>query len=266
MKVAAIQMVSSPDPIENMSTAAALLRSAKQAGAELIVLPEYWSIMGMRDTDKVACAEEFGEGPLQNFMAEMAQELEIILVGGTIPLRSEYETKIFNACLVFGADGRLLTRYDKIHLFGFSNGDESYQESNTIHPGEEVVHFSSSIGEVGLGICYDLRFPELFRSMGQCGLIILPAAFTHVTGQAHWEILLRARAIENQCYVLASAQGGLHANGRRTWGHSMLIDPWGKIIDCKEEGEGFCLGEVDTAQMEKIRRNLPALKHRKLAC
>jgi predicted amidohydrolase len=266
MKVAAIQMVSSPSPEENMIVAARLLRQAKEAGAELLVLPEYWSIMGLRDTDKAACAEEFGNGPLQQFLSQQARQLGVILVGGTIPLKSDHEAKIFNACLVFGKDGELLTRYDKIHLFGFSNGEESYQESNTITPGADVVHFPSAIGEVGLGICYDLRFPELFRSMGQCGLMILPAAFTHVTGQAHWEVLLRARAIENQCYVLASAQGGLHQNGRRTWGHSMLIDPWGKILDCVVEGEGFCIGEIDSSQMEKIRTNLPALKHRKLAC
>ncbi len=266
MKVAAIQMVSSAAPEENMEVAAKLLRQAKEGGAELLVLPEYWSIMGLRDTDKVACAEESGGGMLQDFLSQQARELNVILVGGTIPLKSEHEAKIFNACLVFDRRGQQIARYDKIHLFGFNNGEESYQESNTITPGADVVHFSTVIGEVGLGICYDLRFPELFRSMGQCGLMILPASFTHVTGQAHWEVLLRARAIENQCYVLASAQGGLHQNGRRTWGHSMLIDPWGKIIDCIAEGEGFCMGEIDTNQMEKIRSNLPALKHKKLAC
>ena len=266
MKVAAIQMVSRAQASENMASAERLLRQAKADGAELIVLPEYWSIMGLRDHDKVDCAEPFGNGPLQSFLQTMARDLGVYLVGGTIPLVSDVEGKIFNACLVYGPEGQLLSRYDKIHLFGFKNGEESYQESNTITPGAEVASFESPIGRVGLGICYDLRFPELFRSMGQCSLLILPAAFTHVTGQAHWEVLLRARAIENQCYVLASAQGGLHENGRRTWGHSMLIDPWGKVLTCIEEGEGVCQGLIDLDAMQKIRTNLPALQHRKIAC
>ncbi|WMW82353.1 carbon-nitrogen hydrolase family protein [Undibacterium cyanobacteriorum] len=266
MKIAAIQMVSSASPLTNMATAERLIRQAKLEGAELIALPEYWSIMGLRDQDKVLCAETFDQGPLQDFMQALAQELEIYLIGGTIPLKSEITDKIYNACLTYGPQGELVTRYDKIHLFGFRNGDESYQESNTITPGHEVGSFQLPIGKVGLGICYDLRFPELFRSMGQCSLMVLPAAFTHVTGQAHWEVLLRARAIENQCYVLASAQGGLHENGRRTWGHSMLIDPWGKIIDCVDEGEGICVGDLDLENMGKMRANLPALQHRKIAC
>ena len=266
MKVAAIQMVSRAQTAENLAIAERLLREAKSDGAELIVLPEYWPIMGLRDRDKVDCAESFGCGPLQSFLQQMAAELGVILVGGTIPLVSNVDGKIFNACLVYGPDGQLITRYDKIHLFGFQNGEEAYQESNTITPGEDIGAFDLPIGKVGLGICYDLRFPELFRSMGKCSLIILPAAFTHVTGQAHWEVLLRARAIENQCYVLASAQGGLHENGRRTWGHSMLIDPWGKVLSCLEEGEGLCLGNLDVDTMQKIRTNLPALQHRKIAC
>jgi nitrilase len=196
----------------------------------------------------------------------MAQELAMTIVGGTIPLLSDQSHKIFNATLVFNQLGEQIARYDKIHLFGFTNGDESYQESNTIVPGEDVVTFECDVGKVGLAICYDLRFPELFRAMGVCNLIILPAAFTHITGQAHWEVLLRARAIENQCYVLASAQGGVHDNGRRTWGHSMLIDPWGKIVESLEEGEGVLVADLSLPAMEKIRNNLPALKHRKLAC
>ncbi|MFC0348506.1 carbon-nitrogen hydrolase family protein [Undibacterium danionis] len=266
MKITAIQMVSLADPATNIQTAKRLLQQAKSAGAELAVLPEYWSIMGLRDTDKVAFAEEPGNGVLQNFLKQMAQELQMTIVGGTIPLQSSDSHKIYNACLVFDPSGTQIARYDKIHLFGFTNGEESYQESNTIQAGDEIVSFDSAVGKVGLGICYDLRFPELFRNMGVCDLLVLPAAFTYTTGQAHWEILLRARAIENQCYVLASAQGGTHDSGRRTWGHSMLIDPWGKVLSCLEEGEGVVVADLDREAMQNIRNNLPALKHRRFAC
>ncbi len=262
MKIASVQMVSGPDPQLNQASARRLLEEAKRLGAELIALPEYWPVMGLRDTDKIACAEEFGDGPLQSFLAQAARELSVCIVGGTIPLRSLETNKIFNACLVYDMQGQLLTRYDKIHLFGFQNETECYQESNTIVPGTQIQTFSHPLGKVGLGICYDLRFPELFRAMGDCALMILPAAFTHTTGQAHWEILLRARAIENQCYVLASAQGGLHTNGRRTWGHSMIVDPWGRVLDELDEGEGIVLADIDLAVTTKIRKQLPALQHR----
>lgn len=266
MKVAAIQMVSVSTPDTNLQTAERLLKLAKAQGAELAVLPEYWSIMGLRDTDKVAFAEQPGKGALQTFLAQMAKDLQMTIVGGTIPLQSDDSHKIYNACLVFDPNGIQIARYDKIHLFGFTNGEESYQESNTIQAGNDIVSFDSTIGKVGLGICYDLRFPELFRNMGAFSLLVLPAAFTYTTGQAHWEILLRARAIENQCYVLASAQGGTHDSGRRTWGHSMLIDPWGKILNCLEDGEGVVIADLDMDAMQKIRNNLPALKHRRFAC
>ncbi|MFZ6800265.1 carbon-nitrogen hydrolase family protein [Undibacterium sp. Di24W] len=266
MKIAAIQMVSVSHPDINIQTAKRLLERAKLAGAELAVLPEYWSIMGLRDTDKLAFAEEAGLGVLQDFLSQMARELQMTIVGGTIPLKSDDSHKIYNACLVFDRSGSQIARYDKIHLFGFTNGEESYQESNTIQEGNDIVSFDSMIGKVGLGICYDLRFPELFRNMGACNLLILPAAFTYTTGQAHWEILLRARAIENQCYVLASAQGGTHDSGRRTWGHSMLIDPWGKVLNCLEEGEGVVVTDLDLETIQKIRGNLPALKHRRFTC
>jgi predicted amidohydrolase len=264
MRVAAIQMVSTPDPKMNIVKARALLLQAKEQGAQLAVLPEYWSIMGMRDIDKLNFAEDIGSGELQDFLSSTAKELAMIIIAGTIPIRSGDAEKIFNATIVFDTLGRQIARYDKIHLFGFNNGDESYQESNTIEPGHEVVTFETSAGRIGLAICYDLRFPELFRAMGKCSLIVLPAAFTFTTGQAHWEILLRARAIENQCYVLASAQGGLHENGRRTWGHSMLIDPWGKVVNSLGEGEGLLLADIEAEVMTKIRQNLPALSHRKL--
>lgn len=265
MKIAAIQMVSCTDVAMNMKHAYTLLEQAQQQGAHLAVLPEYWPIMGRRDSDKVECAEEFGAGPLQDFLSDSARQLGIHLIGGSIPLSSPDSSKIFNACLAYDAQGKCLTRYDKMHLFGFQQGEESYQESNTIVAGDEVVTVEIEGFKFGLGICYDLRFPELFRQMGHCDCIVLPAAFTHTTGQAHWDILLRARAIENQCYVLASAQGGLHENGRRTWGHSMVIDPWGTVLACLDEGEGIAMAELNRDQMETIRRNLPALRHRRLA-
>jgi nitrilase len=266
MKVAAIQMVSVSHPDTNIQTAKRLLEQAKSQGAELAVLPEYWSIMGLRDTDKVTFAEPFGNGILQSFLAQMAIDLKMTIIGGTIPLQSSDSDKIYNACLVFDPSGTQIARYDKIHLFGFTNGEESYQESNTIQEGSDIVSFDSAFGKIGLGICYDVRFPELFRNMGACSLLVLPAAFTYTTGQAHWEILLRARSIENQCYVLASAQGGTHDSGRRTWGHSMLIDPWGKVLNCLEDGEGVVMADLDLEAMLKIRSNLPALKHRRLNC
>lgn len=263
MRIAAIQMVSGIDVENNIATAYQLLCRAKKQGADLAALPEYWPIMGRRDGDKVACAEELGSGRLQTFLSQTARELAMTVVGGTIPLRSPVADKIYNTCLVFDAQGQALGRYDKIHLFGFHQGQENYQESATITPGDQVVCVDTEVGKIGLGICYDLRFPELFRQMGACDCLILPAAFTYTTGQAHWEILLRARAIENQCYVLAAAQGGTHENGRRTWGHSMLIDPWGKVLECLDEGAGVICAELDVAAMATIRDNLPALSHRK---
>lgn len=266
MQVAAIQMVSTPDTQQNMATAKRLLTQAAQQGANLCVLPEYWSIMGMHDTDKIKQAEVVGQGEVQDFLSAIAKKLAITLVAGTIPITSNTPDKIMNTCLVYSPQGERISRYDKMHLFGFTNADsqESYQESNTIQAGNQVVCFESDIGKIGLGICYDLRFPEFFRSMGQCTLIILPAAFTYTTGQAHWEILLRARAIENQCYVLASAQGGKHQNGRRTWGQSMLINPWGEIVSQLAEGEGIVSGDINLEAMAQIRRNLPALQHIKI--
>lgn len=262
MKVAAIQMISSADMTHNIARAAQLLQDAKQRGAELILMPEYWPLMGMQDTDKIAAAEANGTGKMQSFMAEQAKQLGVWLIGGTVPLVSDEPDKVLNTTLVFDPSGRQIARYDKIHLFGFTKGDESYQESKTITPGKQVVSFEAGFGRVGLSVCYDLRFPEMYRAMGSCALIVVPAAFTYTTGQAHWEILLRARAIENQCYVLASAQGGVHQNGRRTWGHSMLIDPWGKIIEVLPEGEGVIAGEIDLHALDVIRTSLPALKHR----
>jgi predicted amidohydrolase len=264
-KVAAVQMISAPEAQINIQRAERLIREAAQAGAEMVLLPEYWSVLGLKDTDKLAHAEVAGSGPLQEFMSDMARQCGIWLIGGTVPLISAEPGKVFNTLLAYGPDGKLAARYDKLHLFGFSRGEESYDESRTISAGAAVVTLETPLGRIGLSICYDLRFPELYRAMGACTLIVVPAAFTYTTGSAHWEILLRARAIENQCFVLAAAQGGIHKNGRRTWGHSMLIDPWGEICAQHAEGEGVVLGRVDAAQLEEVRMSLPALKHRKLA-
>ncbi|MFS2215910.1 carbon-nitrogen hydrolase family protein [Telluria sp. Tellsp104] len=262
--VAAIQMVSTPNVDENIATARRLIADAAARGARLVTLPEYWPIMGMTDTDKVARAEQLGHGPIQDFLAGQARAHGIWLIGGTLPLVSGDAGRVLNTTLVYDPAGQHVGRYDKIHLFGFNKGSESYDEARTIVPGETVGGFDAQFGKVGLAICYDLRFPELFRAMGECALIIVPAAFTHTTGLAHWEVLLRARAIENQCYVLASAQGGTHTNGRRTFGHSMLIDPWGEVKDVLPEGEGVVSGEIDPDYIAKVRESLPALKHRKL--
>jgi predicted amidohydrolase len=263
-RVAAIQMVSTPSVEENIATARELVAEAAVGGATLVTLPEYWPIMGLRDTDKVDHAEEPGAGPIQDFMAQSAAEHGIWLVGGTLPLVSHDDAKVMNTTLVYNPDGQAIGRYDKIHLFGFQQGTESYDEARTIVPGTMVSSFEAPFGRVGLSVCYDLRFPELYRALGECALIVVPAAFTHVTGLAHWEVLLRARAIENQCYVLASAQGGTHGSGRRTFGHSMLIDPWGKVVDVLAEGEGIVGGNIDPAFLTQVRGNLPALKHRKM--
>jgi nitrilase len=262
--VAAVQMVSSPVVEENLETAARLVADCARRGAKLVTLPEYWPIMGMSDLDKVGHAEQPGQGPIQDFMAAQAREHGIWLIGGTLPLVSRDAGRVLNTTLVYDPQGRPVGRYDKIHLFGFNKGSESYDEARTIVPGENIGAFEAPFGRVGLAICYDLRFPELFRAMGECALIVVPAAFTYTTGRAHWEVLLRARAIENQCYVLASAQGGTHRNGRRTFGHSMLIDPWGQVKDVLEEGEGVVSGRIDPGFLAEVRANLPALKHRKL--
>ena len=263
-QVAAVQMVSTPDVEQNLATARRLVGEAAASGATLVTLPEYWPIMGMTDTDKVRHAEPEGAGPIQDCMAALAREHGIWLVGGTLPLVSPQDGKVLNTTLVYDPQGASVSRYDKIHLFGFNKGSESYDEARTIVPGAAVGSFEAPFGHVGLSVCYDLRFPELYRAMGECALIVVPAAFTYTTGSAHWEVLLRARAIENQCYVLASAQGGTHANGRRTFGHSMLVDPWGEVKAVLREGEGVVSGEIDMSVLASVRESLPALKHRKM--
>ena len=260
--VAAVQMISTPSVGENLATARRLVAQAAGDGATLVVLPEYWAIMGLHENDKLAHAEQPGSGIIQDGMAQMAREHGIWLIGGTLPLASLEAGKVLNTTLVYDPQGQPAGRYDKIHLFGFTRGEESYNESRTIVAGAQVRSIETPLGKVGLSICYDLRFPELYRALGDCALIVVPAAFTHTTGRAHWEVLLRARAIENQCYVLASAQGGVHPNGRRTWGHSMLIDPWGDVKAVLDEGEGVVAGQIDPAFLAGVRASLPALAHR----
>jgi nitrilase len=268
LNIASIQMVSTPSLNENLEVAAHLTKAAADSGAQLAVLPEYFCLMGLKDTDKVHAREAAGSGPIQERLAAMAQENNIFLVAGTIPLEAKESNKVLNTSLVFDTQGKQIARYDKIHLFGFQTETERYEESETITAGSEPGQFAIKLNGVdwrfGLSICYDLRFPELYRSLGQVDCHIIPAAFTYTTGKDHWEILLRARAIENQCYVLASAQGGIHLNQRRTWGESMLIGPWGEILSNLPEGEGFIQGTLSKDKLKEVRSKLPALKHRKL--
>jgi nitrilase len=267
MKIAALQMVSAPEWESNRDAAARLIAQAAAAGAQLVVLPEYFCILGRKDTDKLALAEAPGDGPIQRFLADAAREQGLWLVGGTLPLKTEREGQVLNRCCVFAPDGTEAAHYDKLHLFAYDNGREAYDEGRTLRAGSQSVALQAGPLRVGLSICYDLRFPELYRALMQpapCDLLLVPAAFTYTTGRAHWEVLLRARAIENQCYVLASAQGGTHPNGRRTWGHSMVIDPWGEIVAVLDEGEGVVLAEVDAERIAQVRQQLPALQHRRL--
>lgn len=261
-------MVSTPSLSENLEVAEGLIKAAADCGAQIAVLPEYFCLMGLKDTDKVNARETAGSGPIQERLAAIAQENNIFLVAGTIPLEAKESNKVLNTSLVFDPTGKQIARYDKIHLFGFQTETERYEESETITAGSQPGEFAIRINEVdwhfGLSICYDLRFPELYRALGQVDCHIIPAAFTYTTGKDHWEILLRARAIENQCYVLSSAQGGVHLNQRRTWGESMLIDPWGEILSNLPEGEGFIQGKLSKDKLKEVRSKLPALKHRKL--
>ena len=272
-RIAAVQMVSTPSVDTNLAAAARLIDEAAGRGAQLVALPEYFCLLGNKDTDKVDVREPAGDGPIQRFLADAARRHRIWLIGGTLPVDvgDGVVDRIRNTTFVYAPDGSVAARYDKIHLFGFRKDAEHYDESRTIQAGQEPVSFEATLGDqplrVGLSICYDLRFPELYRRFAAHGapdLIVVPSAFTFTTGSAHWEILLRARAIENQCYVLAPAQGGRHENGRRTWGHSMLIDPWGTIVAEQDEGEGVVLGSIDPMRLAEVRENLPALKHRVL--
>lgn len=265
VRVAALQMVSTPDVARNLAEARRLIAEAAGEGAQLVLLPEYFCFMGHQDTDKLALAEPYGDGPIQRFLADAARRHGIWVIGGTLPLKAPEPDRVLNTTLVFDPSGREVARYDKIHLFNFAKGDESFDEARTIHPGGSVVTFDAPFGRVGLSVCYDLRFPELYRKMGDCALVVVPSAFTYTTGRAHWEMLLRARAVENQCYVLAAAQGGKHENGRRTWGHSMLVDPWGDIVAVRDVGASVVSGVLDPKRINEVRESLPAWRHRVLA-
>ena len=285
MKVAALQMVSGTSVQRNLDEAARLLAEAAASGAELAVLPEYFCMMGLKDTDKLALQERFGAGPIQDFLAHSAQRLGLWIVGGTLPVAAPGNTghsavksaiqstpddirRIYNTCLVFNPSGQCVARYDKMHLFRFDNGVESYDESRVLLPGTQPVTFDlpSSDGHtwrIGLSICYDLRFPELYRALN-ADMLLVPSAFTFTTGQTHWDVLLRARAIENLAFVVAAAQGGVHENGRRTWGHSMVVAPWGEVLGQYPEGSAIVIAGLHHQALVDARARLPALSHRVL--
>lgn len=263
-RIAALQMVSGPRVADNLATAGRLVAEAVDQGAQLVALPEYFPIIGAADADRVGAREDFGRGPIQDWLAETAQRHGIWIFAGSLPLTAASPDKMHNSCLAFDPAGDCVERYDKVHLFGFNQGEESYDEARFIEPGSQLVSVDTPFGTVALSICYDLRFPELYRALAPVDLILVPAAFTETTGRAHWEILLRARAIENQCYLLAVGQGGRHESGRLTHGNSMIIDPWGDILDRKLKGAGVVIADLDHQRIAEIRESLPALAHRKL--
>jgi nitrilase len=263
-RVALVQMVSTPSVAENLDAAGKLIAQAAGQGAKLVALPEYFCILGARDTDKVAARERDGSGPIQEFLSGTAKRLGVWIVGGSVPLECADPRKVRNSCLVYDSAGRRIARYDKIHLFGLELEAERFDEARTIESGVAPCAIESPFGRIALSVCYDVRFPELYRSLAPMDLILVPSAFTATTGSAHWETLLRARAIENLAWVLAPAQGGKHANGRRTHGHSMVVDPWGKIIAERATGEGIVVADVDPALQATLRKSLPALAHRVL--
>ena len=271
MKLATLQMVSTGVVSDNLKQARSLLEQAAREGAELAVLPEYFCLMGQHDADKLAIQEPFGSGPIQDFLADAARSLGIWVVGGTLPLSASQPDRVYNSSLVFNPQGACVARYDKIHLFRFDNGVESYDESRVLDPGTQPTRFAlpsqdGHLWQVGLSVCYDLRFAELYRGYARDGvdLILVPSAFTHTTGQTHWEVLLRARAIENLAYVAAAAQGGEHPNGRRTWGQSMVVDPWGLVLAQRAHGAGVVCAELSPHTLAQRRTQLPALQHRLL--
>jgi nitrilase len=247
-------MVSGTDVAENLALAARLLAQAAEMGAQLAALPEFFPIMDDAPAARLAASESFGAGPIQDWLRETALRHRLWVCAGSLPLRATVPGRICNSALVFDPTGECRARYDKIHLFAFDNGHERYDEAASILPGDQPVALDTPFGRVGLSICYDLRFPELYRALGTPDLILVPAAFTEHTGRAHWEILLRARAIENQCYLLAPAQGGQHAGGRRTYGNSMILDPWGEILDRKGTGNGLVIAELDHQRIREVRQ------------
>ena len=267
---AAIQMASGPQVNANLLEAEKQIADAAKAGARLVALPENFAIMGMNEYDKVQVREVDGAGPIQEFLAAVAQKYQVWVVGGTIPMAAKAENKVRATCLVYNEKGERVARYDKVHLFDVSVPDsaEQYRESDSVEAGEESCIIDTPFGRMGISVCYDLRFPEFFRPMTQKGLdiIVIPSAFTAKTGAAHWEVLLRARAIENLCYVIAPNQGGFHVNGRQTFGHSMIVDPWGVVLDCFKTGPGFVSADIDKSRLDKMRSVFPVLEHRRFFC
>jgi predicted amidohydrolase len=272
-RVAAIQMVSAPEVPANLATAGRLIEKAVGEGARLVALPEYFCILGRHETDKVKvrekdAAEPGGGGPIQEFLADAALRNKVWLVGGTVPFTSADPARVRSACCVYDALGNRVARYDKIHLFSFRQGAENYDETRTMQPGAALVTLESPFGSLGLSVCYDVRFPELYRRLSSSNRPIdmwfVPSAFTSTTGSAHWETLLRARAIENLCYVVAPAQGGTHPNGRRTHGHTMIVGPWGEVLAEKAEGEAVVIADIDHARISEVRASLPALDNRRI--
>ena len=274
-KIAAIQMASGTNVSANLNEVSRQISSAVEAGAKLIVLPENFSIMGLQDSDQLKVAEDEGTGPIQDFLAKQAKANNIWLIAGTIPLKlnsddPDYSKKAYSSCLVYNEKGERVARYDKIHLFDvhLEITGETYKESETFEGGDHVTVIDTPFGKVGLAICFDLRFPELFRQLTLQGaeIIVLPAAFTAITGKAHWEVLVRARAIENLSYVIAAAQGGYHVNGKETHGDSMIVDPWGAVIDHLPHGSGYVIADVDIENIKNIRGNFPVLENRRISC
>ena len=274
-KIAAIQMASGTNVSANLNEVSRQIKSAVVAGAKLIVLPENFAIMPLHDADQLKVAEDEGTGPIQDFLSEQAKTNNVWIIAGTIPLKLNsdnvnYDSKVYAASLVYNEKGECVSRYNKIHLFDvhLEISSETYNESETIEAGNKAVVIDTPFGKVGLAICFDLRFPELFRQLVLQGadIIVLPSAFTAITGKAHWEVLVRARAIENLCYVVASAQGGYHVNGRETHGDSMIVDPWGTVLDHLVHGSGYVIADIDIENIKNIRRNFPVLQNRKISC
>jgi deaminated glutathione amidase len=265
LRIAAVQMVSGPEVGPNLEAAARLVAAAAAAGAKLVTLPENFYIIGAHEGDKVKAREQDGAGPIQEFLSSVSKQHKLWLLGGTVPIESSSPGKIRSASLLYDDTGRRVARYDKMHVFKFDGGGrETYDESRTVEPGEAPVAVDSPFGRIALSVCYDVRFPEIYRALGAFDLMLVPSAFTVPTGAAHWETLLRARAIENQCYLVAPAQGGTHAGGRQTYGHSMIVDPWGEVLGVRVNGEGVVLAEMDSARIQQVRAQLPALRNRRL--
>jgi len=262
-RIAAVQMVSAPEVAPNLEAAGRLIAAAAAAGARLVALPENFYIIGRHEGDKVKARERDGAGPIQAFLKKISSEYKIWVLAGTVPIQTDNPNLIRSACMLYNDRGERVARYDKMHVFRYESGAESYDEARTVEPGDAPLAVKSPFGRLALSVCYDVRFPEFYRSLAPFDIMFVPSAFTVPTGAAHWETLLRARAIENLAYVVAPAQGGRHASGRVTYGHTMIVDPWGKVLGVQPEGEGLVLAEIDLDLIQKVRAELPALGNRR---